>query len=112
MAQRAETREAERQAAEPGAGGRPPRRRSTRRTGEKPSQAPAEKAVRGAGRKLAAGSTLGDRAATPGERPRQPDREQREAVAEEASEAILGANPFAGIDPTGVLSSAGRLLGS
>jgi len=33
-------------------------------------------------------------------------------VAEEATGAILGANPFAGIDPTGVLGSAGRWLGS
>jgi polyhydroxyalkanoate synthase len=33
-------------------------------------------------------------------------------VAEEASGAILGANPFVGIDPTGVLGSTGRWLGS
>ncbi|MDQ6747562.1 MAG: alpha/beta fold hydrolase, partial [Candidatus Dormibacteraeota bacterium] len=38
---------------------------------------------------------------------RQPD-----AVAEDASGAILGANPFVGIDPTGALGSAGRWLGS
>src|SRR5207245_3227349 len=39
-------------------------------------------------------------------------RRPPEPVAEEASGAILGANPFVGVDPTGALGSAGRWLGS
>src|SRR6202023_705112 len=109
MARRAETRElSEKQARPPsGKGGRTASRNAGSRT---PIAArPAAKRARStpAGRARdeaasAAGAGTGH----------EPDSGPQKEMAEEATGAILGANPFAGIDPAGVLGSAGRWLGS
>src|SRR2546422_3231690 len=112
MAQRAETRETEQPAAEPDAGGRPRGRRSTPRPGPKRVRRPPRDDGRSAGRGPGAASGRRDRAESRAERARHPDRRPPEPVAEEASGAILGANPFVGVDPTGALGAAGRWLGS
>jgi polyhydroxyalkanoate synthase len=112
MARRAETRDAEKQARRPGRNGR---RASTgggaqkassgsgssaRRTRSAEEASPARAASGPAGPAEAADRTVsGDR--TNG---------QREAVAEEASGAILGANPFVGVDPNGILEATSRWL--
>ncbi len=107
MARRAETRElSEKQARTPsGNGGRTaPRNAGSRApTAARPAAKRARSTARRARDEAAAAASAGT--------VHEPDPGQKE-VAEEATGAILGANPFAGIDPTGVLGSAGRWLGS
>ncbi|MDQ6742167.1 MAG: alpha/beta fold hydrolase [Candidatus Dormibacteraeota bacterium] len=110
MAQRAETRDTAQQAAEPSTPGRPRGRRGTTRPGPKRTRRPASEEGRGGDRKTASSSSRADRAESRTEPAGRADRRAPEPVAEEAGGAILGANPFVGIDPTGALSSAGRWL--
>jgi polyhydroxyalkanoate synthase subunit PhaC len=118
MAERAERLEVDQPTAESGGGGgRPHRRRSTAGSAERGSRRRPRGEGRGAGASTEAGrkaaaAAASDRPAPGGERAGAPGPRQPDAVAEEASGAILGANPFVGIDPTGILGSAGRWLGS
>jgi polyhydroxyalkanoate synthase subunit PhaC len=110
MAQRSGTRDTAQQAAEPGTPGRPRGRRATTRPGPKRTRRPASEEGRGGDRRTAASPSRAGRAESRKEPAGQADRRAPEPVAEEASGAILGANPFVGIDPTGALRSAGRWL--
>jgi polyhydroxyalkanoate synthase len=109
MARRAETRElSEKQARTPsGNGGRT----ASRNAGSKAQTA--DRPVVRRARSAAAARAKNDAAAAAGAGTgNEPDSGPQKEVAEEATGAILGANPFAGIDPAGVLGSAGRWLGS
>src|SRR4030088_1566178 len=111
MARRAETRElSEKQArTTSGNGGRAASRNAGSRApgAARPAARRARSAPAGRARDEAASAA----GAGTGNEPDSGTQNQKE-MAEEATGAILGANPFAGIDPAGVVSSAGRWLGS
>jgi polyhydroxyalkanoate synthase subunit PhaC len=96
-----ETRQARRRQAE--AGGRT-------RAGGRPADGRGRSAPAGgrstAGARRRSGPAAGE-AGAPGQRP----GDGRDSVAEEASDAILGANPFVGVDAAGIVDAAGRWLG-
>jgi polyhydroxyalkanoate synthase subunit PhaC len=103
MARRAETREAGKQARRPARNGR---RGAAEGGAEKASSNSRPSATRTESAEAASAS--GPTGPTAGV---DRNSDQREAVAEEASGAILGANPFVGVDPNGILEATGRWLG-
>ena len=105
MARRAEEREAEKQARRPARNGR---RSASGGVTEKASKSrPSARRTSQAEEASPARGTSGTDAATA-----TADRkgDEKDAVAEEASGAILGANPFAGVDSGGILEATGRWL--
>src|SRR5438105_459784 len=105
MARRAEEREGEKQARRPARNGR---RSASGGVTEKASKSrPAARRTSEAEEASPARGTSGTDAATA-----TADRkgDEKEAVAEEATGAILGANPFAGVDSGGILEATGRWL--
>jgi polyhydroxyalkanoate synthase len=105
MARRAEEREDEKQARRPARNGR---RSASGGVTEKASKSrPSARRTSQAEEASPARGTSGTDAATA-----TADRkgDEKEAVAEEATGAILGANPFAGVDSGGILEATGRWL--
>jgi polyhydroxyalkanoate synthase len=105
MARRAEEREDEKQARRPARNGR---RSASGGVTEKASKSrPSARRTSQADEASPARGTSGTDAATA-----TADRkgDEKEAVAEEATGAILGANPFAGVDSGGILEATGRWL--
>jgi poly[(R)-3-hydroxyalkanoate] polymerase subunit PhaC len=111
-------RDAERKATEAGrrVADRPAR---ARRPGEKrdgrSGQTGATAVRRGQGRVAGAGGAAANRSDPPADRAAAGGEERGQhpdAVAEEASDAILGANPFVGVDVNGIIGATGRWVGS
>jgi len=104
VAPAAEVRDAKRATADR----RRPRARARPRASSGARRPTAGRAAAGGARAGRGAASAGGAAGATGER----RADDREAVAREASDAILGANPFVGVDTRAILEATGRWLGS